>query len=393
MIKSKYSVFIYQEVMRHYRVANFKMLNDVLNGELLVFYDHSPKSSSDQLNFKEERFFKCDNLKSFSFFNGKIYFQNIFRPLIKWGIPNVIIAQGTSRFVSNYFLILLKILGVKIIFWGHGHSMKSERKGAKFRDFSQILLMKMADAYVTYSGEGASFVKRYCNAKKVFTAPNTIDVERILAIKKSLPDTSRLKEALHLPLKHYAIFIGKLIPVKKVEVVIDKIVMLNKRGIAIGGVIIGEGKERDKLVNRVPLEFKDRIRFLGKITDLDETSPYMYLSDFYMSPGGIGLALNQCLSLGVPVIAESNSARAAHGPEIAYLTSGENGFLVDFENDDELTRIVHHILDNREEFRKKCINYAENNLSINNFVEGFISALSYLDIPIKKGGYWQMDSL
>ena len=104
------------------------------------------------------------------------------------------------------------------------------------------------------------------------------------------------------------------------------------------------------------MNISDKIVFTGPKYG-KEIFKYFLLSDIFVYPGGIGLALLHALSFGLPVITTDNYL--LHGPEIELLIPGKNGDLYKNLSPENLAEKIavwkEKISVSKEEIGKSCV--------------------------------------
>jgi len=106
----------------------------------------------------------------------------------------------------------------------------------------------------------------------------------------------------------------------------------------VGLVIVGSGVSPD-LVQAMN---KATTMYLGEVYDPANVtiSKIFKMADVFCIPGHVGLGLNQAFYWGLPVVTEEGG----QPPEIHYLISGRNGFLVPNNDVQELERKIMYLL-------------------------------------------------
>jgi len=221
-------------------------------------------------------------------------------------------------------------------------------------------MQTLADGLILYSPNETRFVKAK-NRPKITYANNTInylDFPEVAATK------DEIKKAYGIPFKKTALFVGRMDVGggrKKVDHAIRIFNTIENPD--YGLVLVGSG-------------FNDRLRqeirgpnvvYLGEIYDPEnvEICRIFKMADIFLIPGHVGLGLNQAFYLGLPVITE----KGPQPPEIHYLTSGRNGFLVEENDLADLKAKVLFLLDNDRE-RARFAENAKRDILRNASIEG-----------------------
>jgi glycosyltransferase involved in cell wall biosynthesis len=202
----------------------------------------------------------------------------------------------------------------------------------------------------------------------------------MIAIRKQLEteEPEVLKEKMGLKATHYLCFIGRLLPDKQIDVFLQVLGMLQEEGINIGGIIIGDGPERNNLETQVKTENLDQVHFLGNVADWETSGKYLYVSDVMLMPGYVGLSVNHALCYGVPVVTQDTGEKGPyHSPEVEFIINGETGFICQNGSLQHMVSCIKQILSERQMYREKTKAYFDEKLLVNHMVNAVVDALKY----------------
>ena len=136
--------------------------------------------------------------------------------------------------------------------------------------------------------------------RELAVIPSAVDLERF---RPGL-DTSELRTRLHLEGKRIAVFTGRLVPHKGVDVILQALAQL-PRDVVL--VVIGAGPRLPSLVGLSKrLDVIDRVRFCPAVSD-EELPRFLALGDVFVFPSqnrleGFGLAVAEAMAAGLPVV-------------------------------------------------------------------------------------------
>ena len=136
-------------------------------------------------------------------------------------------------------------------------------------------------------------------------------------------------------------------------------------------VVVGGGisEKQQAIIDSTPHYY-----YLGEKYGKDVDEIYQ-IGDVFSTPGHIGLALNQAMFWGIPVVVLNR----IHAPEIIYLKNGENGFIVDSEA--ELKAKILEICNDTElhgRMSTAARHTYETEMQIENMFQGFIDAIRFV---------------
>jgi glycosyltransferase involved in cell wall biosynthesis len=195
-------------------------------------------------------------------------------------------------------------------------------------------LARLGDGYLAYTEKGRDHLLSIGMAEgQVQVVRNTIDVEEQIALAKAVAGTPEavLKAEFGLqPGCEALLYVGRLVPRKQV----DMLIRFAKTHPSVDGkpvevIVIGDGEERAAL--EATAAGARNVHFLGAMDPSDiRIAKAMKLARAVVIPGYLGLAINHAFAHARPVITRKHDF---HSPEIEYLTDGEDGLLIEGDED------------------------------------------------------------
>lgn len=142
--------------------------------------------------------------------------------------------------------------------------------------------------------------------------------------------------------------VGRLVPVKRVDIFIRTIALINKRGLSCTGVIIGTGPLEAQLRQLADhLKISDQIDFKGFVNpaleELQKLDVLLMTSDHE----GLPMTLLEAMALEVPIVAH----KVGGIPEI--LEDGKSGWLVTEHSEDRYAAVTSDLLGSNENVEQK----------------------------------------
>jgi glycosyltransferase involved in cell wall biosynthesis len=278
---------------------------------------------------------------------------------------DLIIAEFNPRIVSNLVILALaRVLGLPLIWWGHGMGHSGKEWAAKIR----TALVRLGSALVTYSDQGArQVIDRGIEKEKVYVAYNAIDTSRIRYIAEQIGRKRRTS----------LLFVGRLIPQKRMDLLLSSFALLSQQFPDLNLCIIGDGPELATLRKMaVELRISHRCVFPGGIYEENKLAPFFLSAYLFVNPGPVGLGLVHAFAYGVPVVTHRG---APHHPEVEYLVEGYNGLFFESDTPVDLAMFLARVLTDRELLDSLAAGAADTarSISLDRMVDGFISAINY----------------
>lgn len=307
----------------HYRA---RLWLEMLNTEGLEFYFFCDThgSSIRQIEFDEswapfrQRIHVVRNLR----FRSVVVFQIGVMSKVIMGRWDAVVVLGDMFILSNWIIALLvRLKRSKMFFWGHG---LYGNEGIIKRFFRRLFL-SLAHGHFLYGDHAKKLmIDERFPSERLHVVYNSLDYDLHRAIRRSVLDgqfyTSRgYFKNNSLPV---LIFVGRLTSIKRIDLLIDAVANLKRKGVLLNLMIIGEGREMSYL-KHIASSIADQIYFYGACYDEVETGKLIANADLCVSPGNVGLTAIHSLSFGTPVCA--NGDMTIQMPEAEAIICGETG--------------------------------------------------------------------
>ena len=147
---------------------------------------------------------------------------------------------------------------------------------------------------------------------------------------------------------------ARLVPWKGFDVLIDVVAKLKEHYPNISLVIIGDGEERARLQGQVAeLRLTQNVRFMGSLSK-DALGAAIKAADVFVlntAYEGLSHQLIEVMDIGTPIV----TTRAGGNPEL--IADGVNGFLVEFNNVEQLSEAITRVF-NHPESRERMVQSA-----------------------------------
>lgn len=235
----------------------------------------------------------------------------------------VVMEQGNKQ-LFNYLLVALSQLGRKrVAYFGHGYNHQA--RGRTASEWLKRKLLTRIDWWFAYT-DGVS---RYLTAHGVdpgtiTVVQNTIDTRELAEALRAMTDDDRRALRRRLGIAATArvgLFCGSLYADKKLELLLAAARRIRERRPDFELVIVGDGPARP-LIESAAAELPF-LHYVGPAFGRDRAG-YFAISDVFLIPGLVGLAIVDAFAAGLPVF---TTDIPIHSPEIEYLEPGGNGVI------------------------------------------------------------------
>lgn len=277
---------VQQRVLPSYRVPFFELLASACDGSMSLFTGRPRPgegiTTAGSLNTGQYALGQNIHL-----FGGSLYLcyqRGLIGWLEQWN-PDALVVEANPRYLSTASVIKwMHRRGRPVVGWGLGSPPVSGfRKRRRFSFISQF------DAMIAYSRRGADeYAALGFPREKIFVACNSVSPPP-LSPPPTRPSTFNLQPNL--------LFVGRLQARKRLDLLLRACSRLD---IPPRLVIVGDGPERGTL-QALAREVYPQAEFIGARHG-EELKPYFTQADLFVLPGTGGLAVQEAMSYGLPVI-------------------------------------------------------------------------------------------
>lgn len=263
-----------------------------------------------------------------------------------------------------FLFFLQKGFGFFLVTYTHPLMRSQGLKNQRLNRLMTKVMFRMYDRVIFYTEQAMRQAVKdgLLPEAKAAYANNTLDTDSIKAVYEFTPP----------PGKPRILFIGRLIPSKRLDLLFKYYEEFKKRVTGLKLMIIGDGPEAARV--RTAADKDPDIDWKGAIVDEGVIAGIMAESSLVFIPGHSGLSIVHAFCYGRPYA--TSGAYPGHPPEIAYLKDGWNGLLLAGDLSRDVDRIT-DFLNNRnllETYSRNAYETAQG-LSIDHWREQMTSAL------------------
>lgn len=252
------------------------------------------------------------------------------------------------------FLFFAKLFPNKKVYgWTHGWYGKESR----YETFIKKLVFKRADEIFTYGDYARNLmIKEGFRPEKLHTLHNSLNYDAQIEMRNSNL-ASNIYEVHFGNRNPVLVFIGRLTPIKKLDMIIDALSKLNNRGELYNLVYIGDGPEKLKLEEMSSrLGVSEQVWFYGACYDERTNAELIYNADLCVAPGNVGLTAMHAMVFGTPVMSHNNLPYQM--PEFEAIKPMKTGSFFEYGDInslvDEISNWFVLYKNKRNEIRKNC---------------------------------------
>lgn len=344
----QHKVCFFNQSSVHYR-KNIFMLMDQELGIDFYFGDSRKQGAIKELDTS------C--LKNFKGYfhnigHGAIYWQNGAIKLL-WSDYTDLFTTATHHCLSAWVILLLApLFGKRVYLWSHG--AYGDEKGIK--KWLTVWKMKRATASLLYGNYAKDLLVSWgVPEEKLHVFYNSLAYDEELEVRRTLKPSPFYQEHFGNDLPNL-VFIGRLIPSKKLEMVIHAMLLLRDRGFMVNMTYIGDGSDKARLETMVHgSNLEENVWFYGPCYEEKQIAQFIHNADLCVSPGEIGLTAMHSMTYGTPVITHNNFCH--QGPEFEAIEEGKTGSFFAENDVESMARCIQSWFANgldREQVRQNC---------------------------------------
>jgi glycosyltransferase involved in cell wall biosynthesis len=340
-------IALFAPMLQPYRLTFYEKL-DKFNPDAEWIFFHGVKRSEDgrpaysgKTNFKNIGL--IETLKLIGPFKILIH-KGLYREVIKFD-PDMIIIQSITGNLSYRRVVNWAKKNNKIIInwtcaWEPGLA-----KGLLLKFKNQLVksFYNNNHAFFTYSSTAVKYVMdKGVEESKITVCYNGIETDDLFLHENEIKNESEaLIDKLGLSNHTVFLYVGGLVPEKRVDLLIEAFQALRMQNKDIKLLLIGDGPLKEEILGKINLLEDKSIVYLGRI--INNVDPYFAASTCLVLPGTGGLALNQAMFWRKICIAGE-----ADGTEDDLVIDGRTGY-----------RFIKNDLNSLKEAMQKVINLDE----------------------------------
>lgn len=361
-----------QRVLPTYRAPFFDALASACTGGLSLFAGQPlPQESIAVTNaLRTAHYAPASNLH---FLNPQspfyfCYQRGLTRWLDKWS-PDALILEANFRYLSSRnALRWMHQRQRPVIGWGLGAPVDRGPLAGLRQNF-----LRQFDALVAYSQRGAEqYIACGCPVEKVFVAPNAVTP----APQQPLPTRAdKFGAGLQSPPQPVVLFVGRLQTRKRIPALLKACAELPEQ-LKPRLIIVGDGPELENL-RSLAASLYPATEFPGAKHGA-ELASYFLAADLFVLPGTGGLAVQEAMSYGLPVIVAQGDGTQAD------LVRPGNGWQIPAEDDFALLFALQEALQDVRRLRQmgaESYRIVAEEINLEKMVEVFLTAVQ----SVKKG--------
>jgi glycosyltransferase involved in cell wall biosynthesis len=351
-----------QRVLPTYRAPFFDLLASACDGGLSLFTGlPRPVEGITTTNQLRNTHYVLGN--NIHLFSGAFYlcYQHGLMDWLKQWNPDALIMEANPRYLSTSAAIKRMHQQHKpVIGWGLGSPPLSGPL-AGFRQSRRLSFLTQFDAILAYSQRGADeYAALGFPREKIFVAHNSVSP----APSHPLPPRPAM-----FNVRPVILFVGRLQARKRLDSLFRACVEIQN----VRLVIIGDGPERAALES-LAKEIYPSAEFIGAKHGA-ELKPYFAEADLFVLPGTGGLAVQEAMSYGLPVIVAQGDGTQDD------LVRKENGWQIPPDDFDALVATMQDALSDVARLRRmgaESYRIVKEEINIEKMVETFVTALNSL---------------
>ncbi|MFP5273333.1 glycosyltransferase family 4 protein [Coleofasciculus sp.] len=256
--------------------------------------------------------------------------------------PHVIFVSGFSLW--TLLTLLFKPLGMwKVVIVYDGSSPTIDYINSRRRLILRSTMVRFADAYITNTNGGKNYLTKVLGAEeqRVFARPYQVpDVKTLLGRQE---EDSEPQPELQHPI---FLFVGKVIPRKGLQLLLQACTMLKQQGYQkYTLLIVGDGEQREELETYSQTQgLTDSVHWAGW-GNYDRLGAYFRQADVFVFPtleDIWGVVLLEAMAFGKAILC----SKWAGSSEL--VVEGENGYIFDPYHPAELAEQMRRFIDNSD---------------------------------------------
>ena len=339
----KRKLLILTEIIAPYRIPVFNALAAREEIDLhVIFLSETDASLRQWRVYREEIQFSYEVLKSFRCRLGK------FNVLLNIGVsaaldrtrPDLIVAGGYNYRATWQAQRWARRWQVPFLLWSESNATDA-RSNLWAAEAAKRRFIRSCQGYIVPGRSAAEYLESFgVPGKKIFRAPNAVDVERFAKKAAAARRDAAFHARLGLP-DRYLLYVGRFVKSKGIFDLLSAYAKLPEEARQSAGLVFaGDGEEREEL-HRKSREIGGRILFPG-FAQRDELAAFYAWAEALVFPTHSdpwGLVVNEAMACGLPIIATDVAGCTAD-----LVHDGVNGYVVHAREPEQLSQAILKLL-------------------------------------------------
>jgi len=365
----------------HYRIPLYRLLGQVPGVNLTVLHGGLVGGPEDaRAGGPDDSFRSVTGItRMWKLAGAVLYLQTGLLKQIRRGRYDVIVCEGNFGILSNLPILLYgRFAGIPVLAWAAGWERgRITGLAALLRRAYIRMTARLPRGYICYGTGARDFLGKFgVPQSRCVIVQNTIDVEGIARRRGEYAASGEQERRLRgLTHKKIILAVGELRPQKDVAVLVEAFRRVRSARDDVALVVIGDGPERQHLEAMTLENGVPDVSFLGSV--VVDVGRFFAMSDIFVLPGDGGLAINEAMAYGLPVICST-----ADGTERDLVIEGRTGHFFKRGDAGELSARLATLLSSPESVRamgKAAQDHVYGIASLNGAVEGLARVLNACD--------------
>ena len=355
-------LIIHNILWSHYKSSVFQALQQLVDGQpdtdlmvLQIARNERSRASLESMDNTAIPAYRYTYKLLFDRFLEDVRFPELTKALLREAKayrPDVINLTGYYDLAQLVILLWAKTQGIRVVMQNESTTADHTRVG--WKEQLKRWLIGLYDGFFCFGNQSANYlIQLGVPPDRILLRKSAVDNDALRSIyEKALPTRTANQKALHLPPNNF-VFAGRLVAAKNLPMLLTCFAdALNrfKPSAAWGLLLLGDGDERPALEQQISdLNLTDSVTILPGRAWF-QVPELLALSTVLVLPSrseAWGLVVNEAMVCGLPVIV-SNRCGCVHD----LVRQGENGFIFDPDQPDELTYNLVQFMDNRVDIQQ-----------------------------------------
>lgn len=214
--------------------------------------------------------------------------------------------------------------------FGDGNINSDERAQRGLKGFIKPIvignIIRQCTGFFSCGSLGKAYWVHYgADPETVFYMPYEPDYDQIQQLSTEAIEEAKVRLGFD-PKRRRIVFSGRLVPVKRVDLLVKAFVQLAKERADWDLVILGDGELKEELQSLVPNALKERVLWTGFLNDQADVSKVYRASDVLCLPSTYepwALVVNEAAAAGMAIVSTDVVGAAAE-----LVRNGVNGYVV-----------------------------------------------------------------